>query len=517
MILAPNGNPARRELAAHFAPQPKAVGSSLYATPNSTGTSDHYRPRQAYLAGSLDRQLNGYQWRELLSYSRQLFAQVGSLGAAIAQRATYAVGGGWAAQYYGANQAWGEQVEEWLAERFYPMADARGNGFDFATNLFLDSISLDVDGDAAMILTASESGFPQVQFIPADRISGEATSIPDGPFKGAKLVNGCILSPAGRVIGYRVQSGDNGREFMDVSTYNCQLLFEPEWQSQMRGIPKIARCLLTWFSLQDVNEYLMRGVKLDASQGITHYTETGTADTAATAISDNDDVGATDTDLRIERREGGEILYLKAGTGEKVESFASDRPHPNTEAFVARMERAGLLSIGWFFEMTDPSKIGGASVRLIQDQARASIRQRQETIRKRASRAIRYAVALGMKNKLIPRNDLMVGSVPDWAKFDFELPAQLTVDAGYDRQADVEDLKLGLTTKARIGAKSGTWWQDTDGQRDREFDALLTRAKTHADKFNLPLDYVLDRLEQRNPNPATIAQNQSAAPSAGTP
>ena len=105
-----------------------------------------------------------------------------------------------------------------------------------------------------------------------------------------------------------------------------------------------------------------------------------------------------------------------------------------------------------------------------------------------------------MKNGFIPRND------SDWWKFDFELPAQLTVDAGYDRQADVEDLKLGLTTKAAVGAKSGRWWEDTDAQRDREFDALLTRAKAHADKFGLPLEYVLDRLEQRNPNPATMAQ-----------
>lgn len=497
-ILAPNGRPARRELAFNTPPQPKAYGHSLYATPSSTGTSDHYRPR-TYFGGGMERELNGYQWREMLGYSRQLFAQLGTLGGALVQKATYAVGEAWKPQYYGANRAWGEKVEEWLAESFYPVADVRGNGFDFATNLFLDSLALDVDGDAAMILTSSESGFPQVAFVPADRIFGDEPELKEGPFKGARLVNGCILSPQGRVIGYRIQSGDGQASFTDFSTYNCQLLFEPEWQSQRRGIPKIARVVLDWFDVQDINAFLKRGVKLDASQGLLHYTESGTADTAATAISDNEDTSTgADTDLRIERREGGEILYLKAGVGEKIESFTGDRPHPNTEAFIGRLERAGLLAVGWFYELTDPSKIGGASVRLIQDQARASVRQRQKTIRKRAKRAVTYAIALAMKNKLIPRNDL------DWWKFDFELPAQITVDAGYDRQADVEDLKLGLTTKATIAAKSGKWWEDTDAQRDREFDALLTRAKQHADKFNLPLDYVLDHLEQRNPNPAPL-------------
>ena len=501
VILAPNGRPARRELAFNSPPQPKAYGSSLYATPASTGTSDHYRPRTTYLSGNLDREINGYQWREMLGYSRQLFAQLGTLGGALVQKATYAVGEAWKPQYYGADTKWGERVEEWLAESFYPVADVRGSGFDFATNLFLDSIALDVDGDAAMLLTSSESGFPQVAFVAADRIIGDTAKIPDGPFAGAKLVNGCILSPQGRVIGYRIQSGDKLSEFTDFSTYNCQLLFEPEWQSQRRGIPKIARVVLDWFDVQDINAFLKRGVKLDASQGLIHYTETGTANTAATAISENDDVGATDTDLRIERREGGEILYLKANAGEKIESFTGDRPHPNTEAFIARLERAGLLAVGWFYELTDPSKIGGASVRLIQDQARASVRQRQKTIRKRARRAVTYAVALGMKNKFIPRND------SDWWKFDFELPCQITVDQGYDRQADVEDLKLGITTKAAIGAKSGRWWEATDAQRDREFEALLTRAQKHAKKFNLSIEYVLDRLEQRNPNPAPLAAN----------
>ena len=502
-ILAPNGRPARRELAFNVPPQPKAYGHSLYATPQSTGTSDHYRPRNCF-GGGLDQELSGYQWREMLGYSRQLFAQLGTLGGALVQKATYAVGEAWKPQFYGADRAWGERAEEWLAESFYPVADVRGNGFDFSTNLFLDSLALDVDGDAAMILTASETGFPQVAFVSADRICGDVPELKEGPFKGARLVNGCILSPQGRVIGYRIQSGDaRDAAFTDLSTYNCQLLFEPEWQSQRRGIPRIARVLLDWFDVQDINAFLKRGVKLDASQGLLHYTESGTADTAATAISDNEDTSSgADTDLRIERREGGEILYLKANAGEKIESFTGDRPHPNTEAFVARLERAGLLAVGWFYELTDPSKIGGASVRLIQDQARASVRQRQKTIRKRAKRAVTYAIALAMKNKLLPRNEA------DWWKFDFELPAQLTVDAGYDRQADVEDLKLGLTTKARISAKSGNWWEDTDAQRDREFEALLTRAKKHADKFNLPLEYVLDHLEQRNPNPVPLATQQ---------
>jgi capsid protein len=361
-----------------------------------------------------------------------------------------------------------------------------------------------VDGDAAMLLTRAESGFPQLRFLTADRIGSRGDDeIKGGPYDGARLINGCIVNRDGRVIAYRVL-GPTPEEDVDVSAFNCQLLFEPEWRAQFRGIPRIARTLLDWFDVQDIDAYLKRGVKLDASQGVVHYTETGTADTASDLLSDNEDTSIKD--LRIERREGGEILYMKADSGEKVESFKSERPHPNTEAFIARLERRGLLAVGWFYELLDPSKLGGASVRLIQDEARHSIRARQKTIRKRAKRAITYAVAVAMKQKLIPRNEA------DWWKWDFELPAQLTVDAGYDRAADVEDLKLGLTTEAEVTAKRGKWWEDVRLQKKREVKALLTDAQDIAKEFNIPIQSALDLLSQRNPNPTPITETPDPRP-----
>lgn len=498
-ILAPNGRPARRELALTRGSEVSASysGYGLYNTPRNSGQADYYRPRR--YQGARGDVITEGDWLELLDYSRQLYAQLGNLGGAIIQKNLYAVGDAWKPQFYGSDQAWGEAVEEWLKEQFYPMADVRGPAFDFVTNLFLDGLAMDVDGDSLMVLTESERGFPQLKYYPAHRIGGWQSSgeVKDGPYRGAMMRNGVIFNRDGRAIAYRVK-GEEGGPDVDISAVNAQFLFEPEWQHQGRGIPRVGRTLLDWFDVQDIDVFLKRGVKLDASQGLLHYTETGTADTAESAISDNDSA-SEDTDLKIQRREGGEILYMKAGSGEKIESFSSDRPHPNTEAFIARLERRGLLAVGWFYELIDPSKIGGASVRLIQDQARASVAARQKTIRKRAKRAVIYAVAKAMKNRLIPRND------GDWWKWNFETPAQLTVDAGYDRQADVDDLKMGLTTKAAVCAKFGRWHEDVAAQQDREFDALVTRAKAHAEKHGLPLEYVLDRLEQRSPNPAPIA------------
>lgn len=506
MILAPNGRPARRELAFNAPPQPKATGNGLFATPTSTGTADYYRPRTFAFGGNLEYHLNARQIYELRSGSRQLFTQVAILYAAIQQKAMYAVGDGWQPQYYGANRKWGEQAEEWLTEAFYPVADMRGAGFDIGTNLLLYSLALDVDGDEAMLLTSADSGFPQLMFLPADRIGGDAPEIRDAgsTFKGARLVHGCILNRDGRVIGYRVQEGMGPGEFQDYSTANCHLGFEPLFTGQRRGIPKIAPALLTWMDLQDIDGFIKRIVKIHSSQGIAHYTESGTADTAETAISDNADAGTTDTDLKIQRLEGGEFLYMKAGSGEKLEAFNSATPHTNTEDFVRRLQREGTRAVDWYLELTDPSGIGGAPVRLIQDGARASVRHRQKTIKKRFRRIVGYAIAKAMKEGFLPKNG------EDWWKFEPQLPGQITVDEGYSRQADLDDLAHGLTTKQRIAAKNGGWYEDFDTQRDNEFDAYIERCKAHAKKHDLPLAWVLDHLEQSSPNPVPYATDLQA-------
>lgn len=506
-ILAPNGRPARRELAFNGVSEPKAYGNALFATPRSTGTSDHYRQRNTInFGGNLEYQINGWQFMELRSASRQLFAQVAILFGAIQQKAMYAVGDAWQPQYYGSNKKWGQQVEEWLTESFFPVADARGSGGDFTTALHLYSLALDFDGDEAMILTESPSGFPQLYFLPADRIFGDAAEITDGPFKGSALKHGCILNRDGRVIGYRVKTGQNNAEFQDFSTANCMLGFEPIFTGQRRGLPKVAPALLDWFDVQDINAFLKRGVKLDASQGVIHYTESGHGDTSSTEVGDNDDTDATDTDLRIESREGGEIRYMRAGIGEKIESFASERPHPNTEAFIERLERSGMRAIEWYLELTDPSALGGASVRLIQDGARATVRNRQRTLRKRFKRAVSYAVAKGMKSGFIPKNDA------DWWMFEPQLPGVLTVDEGYSRAADIDDLARGLTTKSRITAKNGGWWEDTDAQRDREFTAYLERCQAHHSAHpEIPLSWILEHLEMSSPNPPPFIQDTAPA------
>ncbi len=496
-----------------FGKPSEGSATDLYRHPQNVGSpeSDHYRPRSTILHKPKDV-VAEEDHKELVAFSRQIFSQLGHVGWAIAQKNMYAVGNAWRPQFVGQNEEWGRQAEDWLVNKWYPACDVRGEPYDFVTDLFLDAVAMDVDGDNTMALLENDSGFPQIRFLPAHFIGNPSyqrrKTIMEGPFQGRESINGVIFSNRGRPLAYNVMQG-RGNTANPMSASKMQMLFEPEWNHQGRGVPRAAKSILDWSDVQDIDNFLKRGVKLDSSVGLLHYNETGEPETSESILSDtNTDADSYADDIRIQSREGGLIQYFKAGKGEKLETLKSDRPHPNTENYIQRLERRGLLAIGWFYELLDPSAIGGASVRLIQNQARTSIENRQKTIRKRARRAIIWALSKAQQNGMLPRNRRRnANGIPDWAMWDFELPAQITVDSGNEEKADRENLKLGTTTEQAIAAKKGRWWADVKRQRKNEVAQTLQDAKDLAEEFEVSFDIALKMLTERQVPATNIEVN----------
>lgn len=475
---------------------PAALTSSLYATPHNSGEQDFYRPRP-WVTQDPRQTINDYDWADILQYSRQLFAQVGTLAGAILQKNTYAIGDAWKPQYIGENKKWGAAAATWLNEVWYPNCDYCGQ-HDLISCLHLSALAWDVDGDDVCIFTEDESGFPKLMFKPAHCIGSRGDTVKGfGQFDGAMNRNGVLLDERERYMGiYLLGDTEDADEI--IPALNCDLRFEPQWRPQWRGIPPLGRTLLDSFDAQDIDHYLKRGVKLDASQGILVSNEAGGVETTRNYIAGREST-APATDIKVEKRYGGEIWYLRAGKNESVEPYKSDRPHPNTEAFINRIERRIMLSIGWFIELIDPSKVGGASVRMIQDEARHSVIARQKTLRKRVKRAVAYAIARAIKTGRLPENDV------DQFAWDFQTPAEITVDAGYDHQADMEGLRIGYKTLAEVCQKKGRWWGDVRKQREEEAVDLLQRADVlikaaAALGHELTLAQALDLLSQPSPN-----------------
>lgn len=508
-ILGPNGQPV-----------------SYFLYPSPRWNLRQYKPRY-WLAADTKSNVSEYDRWELVNYSRQLYAQVDVLGTAVDQKNSWAFGDAWDPHYLGRNAKWGEEAAEFLKYQFYPMCNLRGPLYDLRRSLTLSGRAWDVDGDDAMILTQSESGFPQVAFFPSTRIgmaaaggrggyvdpskpgSGPTGTVDGGPFDGAKIFDGVIMDRNDRMIGLRIINPDG--TIQDISAYNADLAYEPTWCDQGRGIPRVATSLLKWMNMQDIDEFLQRGMKRAASVGLKFKNEQGEAGLgnevitaeqdpdAATGLAQNETLatGGEQPKVYYEEIEGGEMYYLNSTTGEEIEALKFENPHPNSEAFVERLQRAAISSVGWLYELLNLASTGRAPSRLACDIGNQSISDRQSAGYRRWKRMIGYAVAKGMKNGYLSKNN----DGADPYLWEPGYPKHLSVDAGIDEQADRENLKMGTTSKLIVAQKRGYHWTELDKQRDREVRSLIERALAISRDYpGVPFEKAMDLLEQRTAN-----------------
>lgn len=493
----------------------KPVSYFLYPSPR--WNLRQYKPR-FWLAGDTKVNVSAYDRWEMVNYSRQLRAQVADLDTAITQKNNWSFGDAWEAHYVGRNPKWGQEAEEFLRDQFYPMCNVRGPLYHFKRALQISGMAWDTDGDDLMLLTETENHFPQIAFYSCMRIGwgGQLAGInrqPDtvqgGQFDGAKIFDGIINNRNGRMIGVRVVDEDGN--VTDVPSFSADLAYEPVWADQGRGIPRIAVSLLRWLNLQDIDEFLQRGMKRAAAVGLKFKTEEGESGVGNEVITSETDeelpgqptdttvAGGEQPKVYYEEIEGGEAYYFKANTGEDVEEFKFSNPHPNAEAFIARLTRGSLASIGWFYELLNLNDTSKAPSRLLCDLANQSIWARQAAGELRGRRAIIYGLAKAMKHGFLSRNDDGL----DPYCWEFGLPKQLSVDAGNDEQADRENLKMGTTSKAILAQKRGLHWKRLLQQRHQEIvaNALEAVAIEKETQGKVSFEMAMELLEQRSPNP----------------
>lgn len=499
-----------------YGPTGKPLAGNLYVNPRSNPKL--FRPRPN-LARTTPKNVTAYDRSQLVEMSRLLRSQVDPLNTAIEQKNSWAFDDAWNAHFNGADTAWGEIAEAWLRDVWYPLCNIRGRYFHFNRSMKLSGKAWDTDGDDLMILTETATGFPQVAYFPATRVGSgpdgknrNGETVKGGAFDGANIVDGIITDRNWRMLGVRILNED-GEGSSDFSSYNVDLAFEPDWSDQGRGIPRVAVSLLRWMNLQDIDEFLQRGMKRASAVGLVAKTANGQAP-VANIVTSEEDSPVTDgtsgvTKVHYEAIEGGELYYLDAGANETLESLKFENPHPNAEAFIARLERGALAAVGWNYELLNIGSTGRAPTRMLADLANQSIWSRQDTGEIRAYRAVSYAIAKAMKRGDIPRNPIL-GDAYMW---EFGMPKPLSVDQGNDEAADRENLKLGTSSKTIIAQKKGYHRNEIRRHRRAEImdlyqDALETEQKTGG---KIPFDKALELFEQRGANPVSQAV-ESAQP-----
>jgi hypothetical protein len=506
-IIAPNGRPA-----------------SQYLYPSPRTNSKNYRPRQQ-LRNTTRENITEADRLELINYSRQLYAQVGDVATAIDQKNHWAFGDAWEPHFIGEDTRWGEELEEWLKNAFYPTCNVRGPLYHFTATLQISGKAWDYDGDDLEVYTKTDRGFPQIAVFPSTMVRthyqgqgyGRAEVVQGGPFDGAKICDGVIYNRNNRAIGVRLWDEDG--KHTDISLFNADLAYEPSWSDQGRGIPRLSTCLLRWMSLQDIDHFLQMGMKRAATLQINRFTPEGESVQGNEIITGEETVlnGDGDEETRATHTEmvgdGGDIIEFSTEEGEELKILEFRNPHPNSEAFVERIKRECLSSVGWFYELLNMASTGRAPSRLVCNLANKTIWNRQATGERRAKRRLNFAIAVAMQEGLVSKNK--VGGIDPY-RWEFGLPAELTVDEGNNEQAAREAVKMGMSSKKIEAQKKGR--RDDQIHKDivREVTRDIKAAKSIGSAEGVPFELVWERLDQRSPNPITYQpqkqQNQSQQP-----
>jgi hypothetical protein len=430
-------------------------------------------------------------------------------------------------QFKGADTEWGKRAEEYLKENDQ-ISNVRGQPYttqETERQIVLAAFRV---GDIYILNTEGKDGAPQHQVIPSHRIGSGSpdTTVQGGPWDGAVIQDGVILSELLRPIAFRylisdkgwmtgesirleVDTNDDGIPqqvrhfnragdllFADISARSMHQSYMPEWEDQTRGYALLGASVFNWQDIREARAFDLINRKLVASRAVIEYTESGEAG-AGNIMSDPDadrsDSDNNQTSLHNETIDGVTTTFMKARSGSRIEAVEDKRPTQEQQQFEETIIRSELHAIGWSFDFSyNPNNVKGAMARVVV----ARINRRAGSIRQRLVIPWRrrydfFRLAKAIKNGVLPAND-------EWTKWGYSQHTPITADAKYDADVDVSLLRSGLTTRQRVADKRNYDWKDLDDQNEVETDRLLDGAKRIATKHGLTLEAAVKLMQEMN-------------------
>ncbi len=531
-------------------------GQQIYGTPRES--PGRYRPRPL-MNREIKRSISQYDHAELVTLSTSLCCRI----PAIRDKNSWAFAN-WLPVYLGENEVWGEAAEEYLTHEVFPNAMLRELREDFTWGMRVSGMGLDMHGDDLAIFTEDEQHNPKIDFIPAPRIGNGIAGIgwaatmftgailmgvradgmgivQDGRYKGLPIYSGIIrkggIPIAVRVLGY----DDLGNpSFSDIdlgAAFGTHYACEMEFFGQGRGLPRPAASVLHWLNIEEIDDQLLKGLKNAAERTVIHKLPPGqdaqmargnaiemTSETVAARdafgniiLDSNGNPTTEERQVFVERSPDGTVAYI--GADEDLVGLDYENPSSNVEAYAIRMVMGALADIGWSWALIDSSMVSRAPTRLETSKANNSISERQSIEEIRTIRFCQHAIAKGMKNGRVPRNDAGI----DPYKWGVGFPAQMSVDAGNDVTAALNRLKMGLTNERIEAAKDGYIARKIRRDREKEVKQLMLAAD-RATKFCKSLgneewtfEQSMNLFQMFNPNAQVSPLQPAANDENGTP
>lgn len=420
----------------------------------------------------------------LCSLSRRLFTNMGVPRGAILQKADYSVGEAWLPRYTGPDKQNGKAVETWLRENFLPACDIRGGVHDWWTLLRQASVAVDRDGDAFILITTEGDPveLPRLQLLPSYLIRSKINEkiVPDGPYKGRKILNGIIYDGRSRALAYRVSTGDKPTDFYDAPARAVIHLYDPQYCEDGRGLPAFTHAIEDLKHMLKSTEDERVRQQMLSSIGLIEHNEIGGPDlTDPRNLLDN--VTSTGEGLAITEFEGGKIRYFAAGSGSRIEQLKHESPGEIWENFHDRMIRSAIAGVKWSYSLAWKPMGQGTAERADLEKARRAVKERQSLLWYLGIRAISYAYAKAQQAGFVP----MLEKPTAWS---FSYPAKLTVDDGRELQGLINGWRAGVVNMTEIVEARGDTIESHYETRAREIAIREMTKEAAEEEYDIEID-----------------------------
>jgi capsid protein len=435
------------------APQPQAS----YGDWQSIGVTRARRAAYGAEPRDLRRDLTPYDRLTMVRKCRWAERNSGLFKQILADICLYTVGDGIKPQSHASTPEMQERYEAYFAEKAKRIDITNRFSFYQAQSILLRGMIRDGDSFAAKVRNGA--GEAKLQLMEAHRVGDPLEGkVPEG------MHDGIQFGPYGEYIAVNIYRSDGSSR--QILAQSMMMVVDQEYASGARGVPLLQHSIN---SIQDEMEILALEKQAVKDNGdVTRIIK------KAGGILDGDmanELGATGTGsyANLANTMGGKLIALEPG--EDMTSFQSNRPNATFNGFIAALERDISMGILPYEFVSDPSKLGGASIRLVTAKAARVFGKYQSVlIENFCVPTWGYIIGQGIADGDLPDD-------PKWSEVSWTTPKSVTVDAGRDAANDRNDVEMGLLSMSELYAQRGLDFRTEMDKRANDMNFIIEKAK----------------------------------------
>lgn len=393
-------------------------------------------------ARDFDELVSQYDTSKILGASRSLYHNNPLVKSAIDKKASYTISNAFEyrskSQTEEAKNSFDRAIKQWSK-----IAEVSGKNLNDVA--WLTSVSLDVDGDVFILLSQTKTGYPVIQLIESHAVGSRH----NGKLKKGKTYEekGVIYdSKTKRPLFYRILATEETDD-ITISVNDMIRISEPSFS--VRGNPLITSAISLLNDLTHSQELLLTQQLMAASTSMIEHNETGGNE----YITDDD--ASEGLNIETITQEGGEIRFMKAGTGSKLEIVSNPNPSIPWQEYQDTLFSMVCLALDWPKNLVGFDGGNGVNDRLAIQQATKACIDRKTLLEPYFIRICNWALAKMIKNGFIK-----VDLPDDWFEAYMTNGRRLSVDLSRDSKSIQEEYKLGIRSLTSILGEEGVEHDD---------------------------------------------------------